>query len=140
MKKNFLKGAMLALTVMLGLMFTNLSASNLPECEKLSEMLKEEYLKTSKPYNDSGSIRIIGLQEHDALGRALNVCVRAGAKRISSDSVDLVYQLPGESGRIIVREVEGDENLFIRLIFETECKNLPFYELRFVSLRYYNSR
>jgi hypothetical protein len=138
MKKSFFKSATLILVMIFGLCFTNLPANNLPECENLDGFLKKEYLKTSKA-GDTCNVRITGLQEKDALPKALEVCAKLKARRISSNNAELVYQLPGGLGHIIIQEVyEGD--LFIRLTFDTGCNSLPFTELRLVSLKYYNSK
>ncbi len=156
MKKSILTSGILsmsgilALAIILALLFTNLSANNIPKaatmaqsmsiekssCENLSEFLKDEYLKDGKA---KGNIRIIGVQEKDALAKAINVCAKLNAKQITSNSDDLVYQLPDGLGHIILQEVyEG--NLFIRMTFDSACRNLPFIELHFVSLKYYNSK
>ncbi len=139
MKKSMLTSLMLALTWMFGLLFTNLYAHNMPPeaapCENLSEFFKKEY-RTGKTEDNS---RIIGLKKEDALSKAVGICIRLKGKQIPSDGDDLVYELPDGLGRIIIQEVFKD-GIYTRLTLDTGCNNLPFTELRLVSLHYYNSK
>ncbi len=150
MKKNILTGCMLALIIIFGSLFAKPLVQNLPEikstaqsiskektpCENLDEFLKKEYRNTGKTEDN---VRIIGLQEKDALPKALEVCAKLKAKQVSSSSDKLIFQLPGELGYIIVCQVYED-SLYIRLILDTGCGSLPFTELRFISLKDYNRK
>ncbi|MDR0711523.1 MAG: hypothetical protein LBF67_04150 [Prevotellaceae bacterium] len=152
MKKYVLSGSIIALTVMFCSFFAGASAENQAgasqaqgapaaessaPCKNLGEFLSREYLNLSKP--DTGkAARIIGVQEKDAIRKALEVCAKLKAKRVKSDGEDLVYELPEKAGSIVVQEVY-DGSLFVRLTLKTDC-TLPFAELRYVSLKHYNSK
>ncbi|MDR2814512.1 MAG: hypothetical protein LBB79_07675 [Prevotellaceae bacterium] len=153
MKRVILAGGIATLTAMFCIFFaasvTNAAgnhqdtgayaaAAKATPCDNLGDFLKKEYLKASKPGTDS-SVRIVGLQEKDALPKALEVCAKLKAKRILSGNDDLAYELPDGVGTITIREV-FDGNRYVQVALQTSCKGLPFSELWFVSLKYYNSK
>lgn len=105
-------------------------------CRNLSEFLKKEFQSVTKPLKDKPSKRLYGVQQKDAMTQALKVCAKLKAKQVNSDNDDMVYDLPDGFGKIIIRESSG-EHIFLNLIFVTECV-LPFTEIEFVSLKYYN--
>jgi hypothetical protein len=59
------------------------------------------------------------------------------AKKLDSKGDDLIYQLPDGLGTIVIHEVYS-EGIFLKMSFVTDCNELPFSEIRYVSLKRYN--
>lgn len=158
MKKKLLPGVLIALPVVLSLLFGSLMVqeklndnrkTDLREevyltkgndlCKNLEEYLTKEFSKGTKPLKDNASVRVFGLQEKDAVVKALELCSRLNAKKEESESEDLVYKLPDGLGSIVIQEVYEDE-IFLKLSFITDCKELPFTGIWYVSLKRYHQR
>jgi hypothetical protein len=108
------------------------------QCRNLADFLRKEYVNKSKPDKDR-NIRMIGVKEENAFSQALKVCEKLKAQRTGSENDDLIYELPGGLGRIVLHEVYQND-IFVRLTFVTGCTRLPFTELWYVSLEYYNKQ
>lgn len=106
-------------------------------CEDLNQILNEEIMRKSKIHSSDSTVRIIGCQERDAYSRALNLCIKLNAKKKNGYSSEDVFSLPDNLGSIIVQEIYND-SIFLRVSFATSCYNIPFQEIEYVSLKYYN--
>lgn len=106
-------------------------------CKDLSQILTEEIIKKSKKDPVDYTIRVVGCQEDDAHSRALSLCAKLNAKKKIIYASEDVYSLPDDLGSIIIQKVYND-SIFIRISFATLCKDIPFQEIEYVSLKYYN--
>lgn len=106
------------------------------ECLNLEEFLRKEFATTTKPVKENPGERIYGIQQKDAMTRALNVCAKLKARQVPADGEDIIYELPGQLGKVTIHELTGSDR-FLRLTFDTKCK-VTFNDIHFVSLKYYN--
>lgn len=105
-------------------------------CYNLSEFLKKEFQSVTKPRHEKPKKRLYGIQKKDAMTKALQICAKLKATPEDTDDEDMIYRLPDGLGNIILRE-SSKEHVFLYLIFDTEC-DLPYTEIKFVSIEYYN--
>ena len=115
----------------------NVSVTDEGQCVHLGKFLQEEFAKNSKPLKGSPEIRIVGVQEKDAIVKALNLCIKLKASEIKSNGNDLIYDLPDGLGSIIIQEIKNDD-VFRKVKLITGCEKLPFVEIWYVSLKFYN--
>jgi hypothetical protein len=108
------------------------------QCLDLGAFLQEEFSKNSKPLKSNPAVRLLGLQEKDAVKKALNLCIKLKATEMESAGDDLIYELPNGLGSIVIREVYRDD-IFLKLKLETACDKLPFVEIWYVGLKRYNN-
>jgi hypothetical protein len=156
MKKTSVSGVLFAIAVTVGLLFANAniqaqtgrkqdgasrteSATEKKECRNLADFLKAEFRGKTKTEEENPKVRLYGLQEKDAMQKALDLCAKLKAKEVKNDSGDLLYELPEGLGTVILQEVDKD-GIFLKLTFATDCESLPFNELWYVTLNRYNGR
>jgi hypothetical protein len=108
------------------------------QCLSLAAFLQEEFAKNTQPLKDNPAVRLFGLQEKDAVMKALSLCIKLKANKIENEGDDLIYELPDGLGRIIIQEVYKDD-IFLKVKLVTGCDKLPFTEIRYVSLSFYNN-
>lgn len=106
-------------------------------CKDLSETLTEEITKESKKDPEDSTIRIVGCPEDDAYPKALGLCTKLNAKKKNIYASEDIYSLPNDLGSIILQKIYND-SIFIRMSFVTLCKDIPFQEIEYVSLKYYD--
>lgn len=137
MKTKILKALpIFAVIIALAIILSSFRHDSEP-CEGLNQILNEEIMRKSKIHSSDSTVRIIGCQEKDAYSKALNLCIKLNAKKKNGYSSEEVFSLPSDLGSIIVQEIYND-SIFLRISFATSCENIPFQEIEYVSLKYYN--
>ena len=106
-------------------------------CDNLREFLINEILQFSKPSKKHPNARIIGVQEENAMQKALTLIAKLNVKRLQSENGLSVYNLPGEIGLVVIDETDNDD-FFIRVKFDVRCADMPFNEIHYVSLKDFN--
>ena len=106
-------------------------------CKDLSLILTEEITKESKKDPEDSTIRIVRCQEDDAYSKAFRLCTKLNAKKKNIYASEDVYSLPDDLGSIILQKVYND-SIFIRISFATLCNDIPFQEIKYVNLKYYD--
>ncbi|GHT26747.1 hypothetical protein FACS189432_01750 [Bacteroidia bacterium] len=153
MKRNVFSDGFIALAILFCLLSSNFtaqsqtheshdSAQNVSvtedgQCVNLGKFLQDEFSKNSKVLKDNHTIRIVGVQEKDAIVRALNICIKLKANEADSDGKDLIYELPDGLGSIVIQEVKKND-IYLKVKLITACDKLPFTEIWYVSLSRYN--
>ncbi|MDR2383675.1 MAG: hypothetical protein LBD76_07335 [Prevotellaceae bacterium] len=108
-------------------------------CRNLAKFLDEEFLQSTASMKNNVSARLYGLQEKDAMAKALAVCAKLKAKKLQTESEDLLFQLPEGLGTIVIHEVY-DDGVFLKMSFVTDCNRLSYDEIWYVSLKRYNKQ
>lgn len=114
------------------------SKSTSDACTKLGEFLVKELSPVTKQVKDSPRERLYGLQQKDAMAKALGICIKLKAEETTSASEDIIYNLPDNLGKIVIHTY-SENNMYLRMTFETKCA-LPFNTIHFVSNSYANSK
>ncbi|MDR1370677.1 MAG: hypothetical protein LBJ72_11235 [Dysgonamonadaceae bacterium] len=159
MKKSIFRGGIIAFAILLGLLVGNIAfeaqtknsvqkaagesayvVNDDEQCKNLGDFLKKEYLSNTRPLKENSAVRLFGLQEKDASGKAIELAIKLKAKKIEVEGDYLYYQLPDGLKSIVIRDVYDDNGVFVKLTLVTGCQNLPFTELWFVSLSRYDRR
>ena len=126
----------IAAIIIVGVIFI-VCRHQLNTCKDLGQILTQEITKESKKDPEDSTIRIVGCLEDDACFKALSLCTKLNAKKKNIYASEDVYSLPNNLGNIILQKVYND-SIFIRISFATPCKDIPFREIEYVSLKYYN--
>jgi hypothetical protein len=109
-------------------------------CGKLADFLEKEYRAYTVPLKDNASVRLFGLQEKDAMSKALALAIRLKAERTDSGDGDIRYMLPGGPGYFVIHPVYDGKDVFIKIVFHNSCGKLPFTELWLVGLKRFRLR
>ncbi|MDU1891472.1 MAG: hypothetical protein E6767_12360 [Dysgonomonas sp.] len=105
-------------------------------CDTLISFLKSDITGKSKVAKANAKARVIGIKKADALPTAMKMCIKLDAKKLEMESKDVVYKLPGHSGHFTIQEVNS-KDIYLKLIIDSECSDLPFSEIWMVSPQYY---
>jgi hypothetical protein len=118
---------------------TNSVSDEINNCKNLENFLSAEFSNSTKVLKNAPNVRLYGVQEKDAMAKALSLCIRLNAKRVDSGADGFTFKLPEDLGTIVISEIYSD-GVYVKVLFLTVCKLLPFTEIRYVGIKLYNNQ